>query len=74
MKIIIRELGLEEGSNTLTTPGTKEKAEDLVIEDVPLEEDQVAWYRSLCMRASYLSQGRPDLGSAVTLAAEGWCS
>ena len=39
----------------VTTPGTKEKAEEAENGDTPLEPEDVGVYRSVAMRAAYLS-------------------
>ena len=45
----------------VTTPGAKEKAEDAEKGDLPLDAEDVALYRSVAMRAAYLSMDRPDI-------------
>ena len=45
----------------VTTPGTKERAADAEKGDLPLESEDVALYRSVAMRAAYLSMDRPDI-------------
>ncbi|CAJ1341845.1 unnamed protein product, partial [Effrenium voratum] len=63
---IIRALNLEE-SKWVSTPAEKQKLTDvLAAEGLPeLDETATAQYRSLTMRAAYLSMDRADLSEAV---------
>ena len=66
---IIKQLGLNGRTNGVTTPGEK------ITEDVdgmePLPASDVSFYRSLTMRAAYLSMDRPDIAFAVKELARG---
>ena len=61
VEIITRSLGLPSGSHGLTTPGVKDPGGD---PDAPASMEATE-YRSLVMRAAYLSLDRPELQFAV---------
>ena len=63
---IIKALGLEEGKS-VATPAEKQKADEVsASENLPtLEKEEATLYRSLTMRAAYLSSDRADISEAV---------
>ena len=63
---IVKSLKLE-GSKRVSSPAEKPKLEEvLAAENLPLlSKDQCSEYRSLTMRAAYLSSDRPDISEAV---------
>ena len=64
--VILREAGLTSLSKSVTSPGVKESDSD---ERDLLPYDEAKRYRSLIMRAAYLSLDRPDLQFATKEAA-----
>ena len=68
-ELVIRACGVTGAK--VTTPGVKERAEDAETEDIDLGPEEAALYRSVAMRASYLSQDRPDLQFACRELAKG---
>ena len=56
-EIIVKEMGLEEGSRSLAAPGRKEGNED----DTLLEPKEASKYRALVARGNYLGQDRSDI-------------
>ncbi|CAK0877935.1 unnamed protein product [Prorocentrum cordatum] len=65
--IMMQQLNLWRGSKALSTPGVKAKSVD---RGRVLEGEEATRYRSLVMRASYLSEDRPDIKYAVKEAAK----
>ena len=63
-EIIVKQLQLE-GAREVSTPSTKQTGEEAFIETPPLNHEQAKIYRSLVMRAAYLSLDRGDLCEAV---------
>ena len=72
-ELIIRALGLNRNSKTISKPGVK--VNDNEYEKRKLEPklvgNEVKLYRSAVMRASFLAQDRADLGEAVKSLAQG---
>ena len=64
--MILREAGLTSLSKSVTSPGVEESDSD---ERDLLPYDEAKRYRSLIMRAAYLSLDRPDLQFATKEAA-----
>ena len=66
-EIIVRQLGLEKESRSLSTPGVKleEKQEEHDAWDKEVTGSQATLYRALVARGIYLSQDRSDIGYAV---------
>ncbi|CAK9017766.1 Retrovirus-related Pol polyprotein from transposon TNT 1-94 [Durusdinium trenchii] len=62
-EIIVKQLQLE-GAREVSTPSTKQTGEEAFIETPPLNHEQAKIYRSLVMRAAYLSLDRGDLCEA----------
>ncbi|CAK0839184.1 unnamed protein product [Prorocentrum cordatum] len=58
--IMMQQLGLWRESKALSTPGVKPKSAD---RGRVLEGEEATRYRSLVMRASYLSEKRPDINA-----------
>ena len=56
--LILQQLGLRLGSNAVVTPGVKPPSADVGVEP-PREQHRE--FRSLCMRANYLAEDRPDI-------------
>ncbi|CAK0865658.1 unnamed protein product, partial [Prorocentrum cordatum] len=65
--IMMQQLNLWRGSKALSTPGVKAKSAG---RGRVLEGEEATRYRSLVMRASYLSEDRPDIKYAVKEAAK----
>jgi hypothetical protein len=65
VQILLRELNVAESGKSVMMPGIKEKPAEADEDDIPLPVDEKRWYRSLCMRISYLAQDRTDLGVAT---------
>ncbi|CAK0840427.1 unnamed protein product, partial [Prorocentrum cordatum] len=65
--IMMQQLNLWRGSKALSTPGVEAKSVD---RGRVLEGEEATRYRSLVMRASFLSEDRPDIKHAVTEAAK----
>ncbi|CAK0899647.1 unnamed protein product, partial [Prorocentrum cordatum] len=65
--IMMRQLKLWRGSKAPSTPGVKAKSAD---RGRVLEGEEATRHRSLVMRASYLSEDRPDIKYAVREAAK----
>lgn len=63
---IVKALNLE-GCKPVTTPAEKQKMEDVIAaeEQPSLEPEKASQYRSLTMRAAYLSMDRADLAEAT---------
>ena len=63
---IVKALNLE-GCKPVSTPAEKQKIQDVIAaeEQPDLEPEQVSQYRSLTMRAAYLSMDRADLAEAT---------
>ena len=59
-ELIVKSLNLERGKG-VTTPSVKKRLEDVLTTSPQLDALQTRQYRSLVMRAAYLSQDRPDL-------------
>ena len=68
-ELVIRAVGVT--GMKVTTPMVKEAAENALEEDIPLAQELVPLYRSITMRAAYLSQDRPDLQTPVRVLAKG---
>ena len=65
VQLVVREMGVAASTAKVATPGIKDKPGDEDQEEVPIDDSQVRWHRSLCMRIAYIAQDRPDL-SVVT--------
>ncbi|CAK9049785.1 Retrovirus-related Pol polyprotein from transposon TNT 1-94 [Includes: Protease [Durusdinium trenchii] len=63
-EIIVKQLQLE-GAREVSTPSVKQTGEEAFVETPPLNHEQAKTYRSLVMRAAYLSLDRGDLCEAV---------
>ena len=65
-EIIVRDLGLTEGKS-VSTPSIRRKHEDVeeYLKARKLEPHESTQFRSMVMRASYLSQDRADIAEAV---------
>lgn len=71
--LILQSCGLGNSSNHVNTPAVKQtdvQAEQLQL-SAELSPKQATAYRSAVMRASFLSQDRPDLGEGVKRLAQG---
>jgi hypothetical protein len=63
-ELIVAQLGLA-GAKSVTTPGTKLKAEEALAKSPALGPSETRLYRSVTMRAQYLSSERGDLQFVV---------
>ena len=67
-ELIVKSLNLE-SSKGVTTPSVKKRLQVVLATFPPLDASHTRLYRSVVMRAAYLSQDRPDLSfSAKELA------
>ena len=57
-EIIVKQLGLNDTSNSLSTPGVKDNGEG---DEKPLGNTEAAQYRAIVARANYLCQDRADI-------------
>lgn len=57
-EIIAAQLWLKAGSNEVVTPGARPTSAD---SGMPLAKQEASQFRSNCMRASYLTEDRPDI-------------
>jgi hypothetical protein len=65
-EIIIQELGLQEGSKSVNTPGESSKRKDAPEDDeVELSPTERTWYRGMVARGNYLAQDRCDIQYAI---------
>ena len=65
-KLIIRELGLKEGSKSVNAPGEQGKGKYVKEEgDEELGKAERTWYRGIEARGDYLAQDRCDIQYAV---------
>ena len=60
--IISKQLGFDEKSRGVTTPGDKGNDK---IKDEPLDPEKGKWYRSITQRCMYLANDRPDIQFAT---------
>jgi hypothetical protein len=61
-EIIVRELGLNESSNSVVTPGVKDNNEGT---ERKMDNKEASLYRAIVARANYLCQDRSDIQLAV---------
>ena len=66
-EIIVKQLGLEKESRSLSTPGVKleDKQDDSESWEKEVSGSEATLYRALVARGIYLSQDRSDIGYAV---------
>jgi hypothetical protein len=67
VELILKSLGLGDGAKSVTTPGVKHTEAEVSRrqQEPPLDKAKASEYRSNVMRASFLSQDRPDLAESV---------
>ena len=58
----MRQLGLDNATKHLTTPGMRGEGEE---DDMELSSEEVTRFRALTARANYLAQDRSDIQFAV---------
>eukprot|EP00973_Karenia_brevis_P054759 7612073-Karenia_brevis.AAC.1 len=65
--MIIAECGLKEGSTGVNTPREKRKAIEVfaAVRAEKMNKEDATRFRSIVMRAAYLSQDRGDTGEAI---------
>ena len=68
-ELIVKSLNLESAKG-VTTPSVKKRLSDVLTTSPQLDALQTRKYRSVLMRAAYLSQDRPDLSYSTTRHAE----
>ena len=61
-EIIVRQLGLNESSNSVVTPGVKDNGDE---DERKLDNKEASQYRAIVARANYLCQDRSDIQFAV---------
>ena len=67
-ELLVRDLGLNEKSKSVVTPGIKtksEKGKDELDPELPLTAQDAAMFRAMTARANYLAQDRSDIQFAV---------
>ena len=65
-EIICRELGYNDDTKGVVTPGLKLESDYNPELDMPLNEEESSRFRAMAARANYLSQDRPDIQYATT--------
>ena len=63
-ELIVKEMGFQEGSKSVTTPGSKNEKEDEGGEE-EMDNQESTRYRAIVARAVYLAQDRTDIGFAT---------
>ena len=65
-EIICKELGYNEETKGVVTPGLKLESDCPPDWDLPLNNEESSRFRAMAARANYLSQDRPDIQYATT--------
>ena len=67
-QLIVQQMGVDSGKG-VETPGIKQTYDEAMLDNPELDRDEQRKFRSICMRAAYLSQDRSDIQFSVKAAA-----